>query len=335
MLIKSLGYVGFCGQDTQLWSEFARKFLGMQVVDATAEKLYLRMDQHKQRLVIDQNQTHGQQFFGWDVGDASSLQALIARFEAHQVNYVQESQSLAQERCVQELVSIRDPLGNRLEFFYGAEVDLVHPFNPSRSISGFRTGHQGVGHAVLTVEKIEEVMPFYQDVLGFQLSDYALRPFRAFFFHVNTRHHSFALVETGKNGVHHLMVELCSLDDVGQGYDLALTEPDRVGVTLGRHSNDFMTSFYMKTPAGIMIEYGWGGREIDPASWQSFECTLGPSLWGHERTWLPPEKRAEALALRLQAAAEGNREPVYVMEGNYQVMQDQCPWTQKSLQHAS
>ena len=77
MLIKSLGYVGFCGQDTQLWSEFARKFLGMQVVDATAEKLYLRMDQHKQRLVIDQNQTHGQQFFGWDVGDASSLQALL------------------------------------------------------------------------------------------------------------------------------------------------------------------------------------------------------------------------------------------------------------------
>lgn len=335
MLIKSLGYVGFCGQDTALWSDFSKKFLGMEVVDSSASKLYLRMDEQKQRLIIDKNSEYGQQFFGWEVENAEALNQLVARLEANQVAYVKESQSLAEQRCVKELISIKDPIGNRLEFFYGAELDLINPFQPSRNISGFRTGNQGLGHAVLTVENIDVVMPFYQDVLGFELSDYALRPFRAFFFHVNTRHHSFALVETGKNGVHHLMVELYSLDDVGQGYDLALTEEGRVGVTLGRHSNDFMTSFYMKTPAGIMIEYGWGGREIDPASWETFECTLGPSLWGHERSWLPPEKRAEALALRLQAAAEGNREPVNVMQGNYKVMQDVCPWAKKTFKNAS
>lgn len=335
MLIKSLGYVGFCGQDTNVWSDFSKKFLGMQVVDASSSKLYLRMDEHKQRLIIDRDAEHGQQFFGWEVENAAALDQLVKRLENNRVAYVKESQALASERCVKELISIKDPLGNRLEFFYGAELDLAHPFEPSRNISGFRTASQGLGHAVLTVEKIEEVMPFYQDILGFQLSDYALRPFRAFFFHVNTRHHSFALVETGKNGVHHLMVELYSFDDVGQGYDLALTEDDRIGVTLGRHSNDFMTSFYMKTPAGIMIEYGWGGREIEPKTWEPFECTLGPSLWGHERTWLPPEKRAEALALRLKAAAQGNREPVYVMQGNYQTMQDVCPWAAKNFKDVS
>lgn len=333
MLVKALGYVGFAGQDTGVWSEFSKKFLGMQVVDATDSKLYLRMDERQQRLIIDKDTKHGQQFFGWEVEDAAALDALIQRLEEHRVPYVKESKSLADERCVKELISIQDPVGNRLEFFYGAAIDLVSPFQPSRNISGFRTASQGLGHAVLTVEKIETVMPFYEDVLGFQLSDYALRPFRAFFFHVNTRHHSFALVETGKNGVHHLMVELYSLDDVGQGYDLAIKE-DQVGVTLGRHSNDFMTSFYMKTPAGIMIEYGWGGREIEPSTWESFECTLGPSLWGHERSWLPAEKRAEALALRLQAAAEGNRQPVYVMEGNYQTMQDVCPWAAKQFKNA-
>ena len=78
------------------------------------------------------------------------------------------------------------------------------------------------------------------------LSDYIEKPFRAYFFHVNARHHSLALIETGKNGMHHLMVELFSLDDVGQAYDIALTQQDRVSVTLGRHTNDFMTSFYAK-----------------------------------------------------------------------------------------
>ena len=109
-------------------------------------------------------------------------------------------------------------------------------------------------------ERIAEVMSFYQDVLDFKLSDYWLRPFPGYFFHVNPRHHSIAFVETGNNMVHHMMVELFSFDDVGQGYDLALGEPERIGVTLGRHSGDYVTSFYTWTPSGFMVEYGWGGQ---------------------------------------------------------------------------
>ena len=101
---------------------------------------------------------------------------------------------------------------------------------------------------MLTVENIDPMMAFYADVLGFGLSDYIVRPFRAYFFHVNARHHSLALIETGRNGMHHLMVELFSLDDVGQAYDVAMTQQDRVSVTLGRHTNDFMTSFYAEDP---------------------------------------------------------------------------------------
>jgi hypothetical protein len=163
-------------------------------------------------------------------------------------------------------------------------------------------------------------------VLGFGLSDYIEKPFRAYFFHINARHHSLALIETGRNGMHHLMVELFSLDDVGQSYDVALSEPERVSVTLGRHTNDLMTSFYAKTPSSFMIECGWGGREIDPATWKPVEMHHGPSLWGHERVWLPPEDREVAREMRMHAAASGLRAPVQVMEGNYKLMPGTCPW---------
>src|ERR1700745_3492898 len=116
-------------------------------------------------------------------------------------------------------------------------------------------------------------------------SDYIGKPFRAYFFHVNPRHHSLALIETGKSGMHHMMVELFSLDDVGQAYDVALSEPDRIRVALGRHTNDFMTSFYAKTPSSFMVECGWGGRGIDPATWRPFEMEDWPGLWGHARAW--------------------------------------------------
>ena len=168
-------------------------------------------------------------------------------------------------------------------------------------------------------------MKFYVEVLGFRLSDYIEKPFRAYFFHVNARHHSLALIETGRNGMHHLMVELFSLDDVGQSYDVALAE-DRVNVTLGRHTNDLMTSFYAKTPSAFMIECGWGGREIDPANWQPVEMFHGPSLWGHERVWLPEKDRTVAREMRMNAAREGLRAPVQVMEGNYKLMSGTCAW---------
>jgi hypothetical protein len=90
------------------------------------------------------------------------------------------------------------------------------------------------------------VTPFYLDLLGFRLSDYMQKPFRAYFFYVTTRHPSLALIETGRNGMHLLMVELFSLDDVGQSYDVALSQPDCVSVTLSRHINDLMTSFTQK-----------------------------------------------------------------------------------------
>jgi 2,3-dihydroxybiphenyl 1,2-dioxygenase len=325
MPLQALGYAGFGSADLDDWRQFGTGLVGLQAVERSASLLAFRMDDRKQRIVIDRAMPHGARFFGWEVAGAADLDALAARLEKHQVHVVAEPQTLADARRVGGLISFRDPAGNRLEAFYGAEIDEA-PFSPGRSISGFRTGPLGLGHAVLTVENIDAVMPFYVDLLGFGLSDYMTKPFRAYFFHINARHHSLALIETGRNGMHHLMVELFSLDDVGQSYDVALCQQDRVSVTLGRHTNDLMTSFYAKTPSSFMVECGWGGREIEPKTWQPFELKDGPSLWGHERVWLPPADREVAREMRMRAAASGLRAPVQVMDGNYKLMPGACPW---------
>jgi 2,3-dihydroxybiphenyl 1,2-dioxygenase len=325
MAVQALGYVGFGSAALDDWRQFGTGLVGLQAVERNASLLAFRMDDRKQRIVIDRSMPEGERFFGWEVADAAALEKLAARLEQHQIGVTAEPRTLADARRVGGLISFRDPAGNRLEAFYGAETDDT-PFSPGRSISGFRTGPLGLGHAVLTVENIEAVKPFYVDVLGFALSDYMEKPFRAYFFHINARHHSLALIETGRNGMHHLMLELFSLDDVGQSYDIALTQPDRIGVTLGRHTNDLMTSFYAKTPSSFMIECGWGGREIEPSNWQPIELQNGPSLWGHERVWLPPADREVARQMRMRAAAAGVRAPVQVMDGNYQLMPGTCPW---------
>src|SRR5215467_5806510 len=328
MALESLGYFGVRARSLEDWSSFGQKFLGLQLVDRSRKTLTFRMDDRRQRIVVhedDVNEGNRAAFMGWEVSDAQALDQLAASLEHARVAVVRAPRATADERRVKDLIAFEDPVGNRLEAFHGAEVS-ADPFTPGRAISGFRTGPLGMGHLVLNVESIDRLLPFYTETLGFELSDFTLRPFKAYFFHLNPRHHSFAMVETGKSSIHHLMMELYMLDDVGQAYDLAQGEDGRIATTLGRHSNDFMTSFYANTPSGFFVEYGWGGRSIDEQKWTPVEMTCGPSLWGHDRTWLSPEGRSQARALRLRAAEEGMREPVQVIEGNYTLAPGTCIW---------
>jgi 2,3-dihydroxybiphenyl 1,2-dioxygenase len=309
------------------WSNYGARQLGLQRIDKSASTLAFRMDDRKQRIVVNRDSSDGIGFFGWEVTDRAALDALAGRLEASGVKVERGTRTLADERHVADLIVFQDPIGNRLEVFYGAE-SATDAFVPGRSISGFRTGALGLGHIVFGVENadiVHRMEPFYRNLLGFRLTDYYSEPFEARFLHVNPRHHSLAFVATGKNEFHHLMMELFSFDDVGQGYDLAGAD-DRVATTLGRHTSDFMTSFYSRTPSQFMIEYGWGGRSIEPDNWQPHERRSGPSLWGHERVWTSEEVTQKARALRHANAANGLRAPVHVMEGNYQVMPGVCPW---------
>ena len=314
--LATLGYIGVRSARLDDWCSFATRLLGMQQVDRAGAVRAFRMDDRKQRLIVTGDEGEGLGFLGWEVPDAPTLDALAARLDAHGVEVQRAPRALADERHVTDLIIFEDPAGNRIEVFHGPAV-ADDPFRPGRPISGFRTGPLGMGHAVLNVKDTEPLLSFYRDLLGFRVSDYALTPYKLYFFHINGRHHSFAMVGSGKRGLHHFMVELCSLDDVGQGYDLAQLEEGRVAYTLGRHTNDHMTSFYTHSPSGFFVEYGWAGLVIDPATWQPHETHDGPSLWGHERLYMAPEPRAQLREMRLSAAAHGVRAPVDIPN---------CPW---------
>ena len=234
--------------------------------------------------------------------------------------------ALADQRFVSDLISFRDPDGNRLEAFHGPMLADA-PFKPTRAISGFRAGALGMGHAVLMVANFDVALAFYQDLLGFRISDFIRNPgIKACFLHVNARHHSLALFEHAPGGLHHLMMELYTLDDVGQGYDRALSVENRVAVTLGRHHNDYMTSFYMRTPSNFLVEYGWGARELDVATCQPEEMNTLASFWGHDGLLRSVAGDGPPPAHLPPPPPEGRGAPLQVMEGNYAKMSGVCPW---------
>src|ERR1043166_921287 len=289
MPVEALGYVRARAKDLGDWASYGAGLLGLQRVDKSRTSMAFRMDDRKQRMIFEADGGEGIDVFGWEVKDAAALDALASKLEAAGVKVARGSRALADERLVQDLIVVNDPIGNRQEIFHGAQV-ASDPFVPGRPISGFRTGPLGLGHVVFNVERVAQIdtlMPFYRDLLGFRLTDYYSYPFEARFLHVNPRHHSLAFIKTGRTAVHHIMMEVFSFDDMGQGYDIALGS-DRVATTLGRHTSDFITSYYSFSPSGFMVEYGWGARSIDPDTWPAFERKEGPSMWGHDSKWLSP-----------------------------------------------
>ena len=232
MSTQSLGYLGVRAKDLGDWGTYGSGLLGLQRIDKSRSSIAFRMDDRKQRIIVDADGGEGIGFFGWEVADAAALGALAARLDEAKVPFARGSRALAEERRVADLIVLNDPAGNRLELFHGAET-TSEPFVPGRSISGFRTGPLGLGHVVMHTDNTETMLAFYRDLLGFRLTDYYSHPFKATFLHVNPRHHSLAFIETGKNAVHHVMMELFSFDDMGQGYDIALGQEGRVATTMG------------------------------------------------------------------------------------------------------
>jgi 2,3-dihydroxybiphenyl 1,2-dioxygenase len=167
MLVQSLGYVGLRAKDIDDWAGYGTRLIGLQAVDRSRATLALRMDDRKQRLIVNADGGEGIGFFGWEVADGAALDRLGAQLASHGVEVARGARTLAEERRVADLIVVPDPLGNRLEFFYGAET-TTDPFVPGRNISGFRTGPLGLGHVVLHVERLDEMMAFYRDVLGFR-----------------------------------------------------------------------------------------------------------------------------------------------------------------------
>ena len=292
-MISSLGYLRFSSADVGAWREFGLKVLGMSEGRGPEPgALYLRMDDFPARLVIVPGQSEKLLAAGWEVADAAALAAVGRALADAGVPFKAATAEELAARRVGSMLRAEDPAGHVLEVFCGAALE----HRPAVGAYGTRfvTGDLGLGHVVLPVPPGDDAaFDFYTEVLGFRLRDSMRMPAEFFggqpgdppvwfrFLGCNARHHSLALAPLpAEPGLVHLMIETATLDDVGQALDRCARRGAPVSGTLGRHANDLMVSFYVRTPGGFDIEYGTDGRLVDDASWISRETTA-VSLWGH------------------------------------------------------
>lgn len=287
--VTQLGYLGIGVGDMSAWERFAGDLLGLQCNGHAADgTLFMKMDARHHRLAIHPGGSDDIAYAGWEVRDEAESRALAEQLARHGGRVVAwGSSDEVQARRVQGLLRVLDPNGVTHEVYWGPSNENEVPFRSPRPIGGFETGALGFGHIVLAVDDYEQSLHFYRDGLGLKLSDFIELDMgdaghnTVAFFHAGPRHHSLAIAQyPAARRLHHFMLQVRDLDDVGSTYDLCQDRGIPIAASLGRHTNDRMTSFYMQSPSGFQVEFGHGGIEIDDHHWQ-VQTYHAASNWGH------------------------------------------------------
>jgi len=286
--VGQLGYIGVGVSDLDAWKKYAGDILGMQIYGSESDgTTFLRMDEYHHRIVLHPNGNDDIAYLGWGVPTLEALEQMAAQLKAHGVSITGGTREEAKARHVLELIKFEDPSGVPSEIYYGQEVCYPDPFNSPKAIHGFMTGDQGVGHVLLNVDDVDTNLRFYREALGMRISDFVVRQLPGggeamlAFLHCNARHHSMALGKLPMpKRLSHIMVQLNNFDDVGIAYDKCKDQGLPIIMSLGRHMNDHMVSFYVANPSGWLFEYGWGARSVDDDTWQ-VQLHTGGDIWGH------------------------------------------------------
>jgi 3,4-dihydroxy-9,10-secoandrosta-1,3,5(10)-triene-9,17-dione 4,5-dioxygenase len=287
--IAGLGFVVVRSDDQEEWRRFAQDVLGMATEQQDDGRLFIRMDERIARIIIEPS----------DSGNVPGALAVVAGWECRSEEAWQEVASSLERAGIgpvatepapawcRESLSCVDPSGLACQFFYGPRVDPASNFVSPLGAS-FVTGEQAMGHLTIGSRDVDGAVEFYEKLLGFQVRETKTldpkQPMNWAFLSPNVREHSLALIASGEQSrVLHLLVEVTELDMVGRAMDLCLNGLAPMSVSLGRHWNDRMVSFYVRTPSGFDIEYGFGGRVVDPNTWSRREQGGSElvSLWGH------------------------------------------------------
>lgn len=299
-LIAKLGYVGVTTPRHDEVRAWAPEVLGCMLgPDGDDGAVRVKIDDADYRLSFHPGDEYKLAYVGYEVLSHRDLEAAAKRLEDAGAKPRFADEATARARGVKHLVQFEDPFGQPHELFSYQESNY-RVWEPPRQHAGFVTGDQGLGHVVFAVPDVRKAVDFYIDALGFLTSDIiTLRePLgEMWFLRANPRHHSVAFLEVPNSlGLHHVYLESVDLDDVGYSYFDVLggdANPDLL-MNLGRHIGDQVVSYYVRSPGGYFLEYGWGGLAIDDLERRSphnINVRNGkrPEMWGHKFRMQPNE----------------------------------------------
>ena len=282
-----MGYAVIESRKTDAWRRLLGEALGMHANALPDQSVSARMDDHERRLLVVPGPSEDLKALGMELADEQALSIVLKRLQKRGIEVKESTTEAAQQRGVQRFWHFTGPKALEIELYCQARL-IDTP--PRMATSGFVTGDKGFGHVAMSTRRPDQMKQFWREIFDIRHTDdvhYTIDgvPLRFEFMRFNERHHSIAFVYTQKirldpirTRIQHLEVQAASLDDLSAAWERCRALGLSIAMSVGQHANDKAVSFYVATPSGFEIEYGWNPLVVDEASWQ-------PAVWNRISTW--------------------------------------------------
>jgi catechol 2,3-dioxygenase len=231
---------------------------GLTVVARTATSVYLRgtgADHHV--LSLHSSGTAEMRMVTLRASSADALDEIVSRTPQHG-GTVLSVRAPVEEPGGGEAVVLRDPQGRIIRVVCG---DFRHPTLPNHRDQPIR-----LAHVVLNSVNVAMAQPFYENVLGFKLSD---RTRMMAFIRIpqpegkQGDHHSIALADADNNCLNHIAFVMPTLESVMRGGGRMRDAGFAIEWGPGRHGPGDNAFNYFVGPAGFVIEYTAEVEQVD------------------------------------------------------------------------
>lgn len=272
----ALSHIGLAVDDPPAAAAFYARTLGLVVSETLADGT-IRLGWGRGFHALELTAGHGLAHFGLELSDEAGLAALESRLQAHGVPAAREE--LAGDHL--PVLAFRDPDGHRVEAHGPVDRSGEHAADPGRR-------PVRIHHVTFVSPAIAEQVAFYEQVLGFRVSDRMGEVFA--WLRCNQEHHTVAVIEADKAGLDHYAYEIDSWASVKTWCDELAARDVPLQWGPGRHGpgNNVFVMFDdldgNRVELSCEMERYWDDHaQYAPRHWAPGAKTV--NLWGPVPAW--------------------------------------------------
>jgi catechol 2,3-dioxygenase-like lactoylglutathione lyase family enzyme len=277
--VRRLAHVTLSTPDLEQQVEYWTHIVGLRVVERDAKRAVLATTLGQESVVLEKGDHADLQRIAFQVAPESDLEKMGAALTEAGLRYELRSDPTP---AVKKSLTFTDPKGTSVDLF--AECGFH-----SAAAAGGGVNPLKIGHVASRVQDPEKIAKFYQEVLGFRVSDWVGDHF--VFMRCSVDHHTVNFVRYDTPRLHHVAFEVKDWAEVQRSCEVLARNkiqlvwgPLRhiVGHNIAayhRNSDDLRVEFYCEMD--LMYDEALGYWQ--PRPWHE-EMPLYPKHWPKE-TW--------------------------------------------------
>lgn len=273
-----IGYVALTVTDLDRSTDFYSRLLDLEVSERTPERVCLRCSSDHHNVVLSPGPVAGLNRVGFQLESEAELDQAWEHFRAQGLDPVELDaetlRSLRQERSFR----VKEPVSGLTMEYYASMLQ------PARAYQPLMARIARLGHVLIGVKDYDAALKSFTTTFGFRVSDHT--PGHSAFLRCfpNPFHHSFGLVRSEGNQLHHVNFMVSSIDDVGRAMNRLKEAGVEVVFGPGRHFSSGSIFLYFLDPDGLLAEYSFEMEqfpEVNPRQPRMLERSRETAdLWG-------------------------------------------------------